>query len=499
MQIRDIFTAVDSHQDEFAHTWAGMEQCKSLARVIKARRAPAWPTPPSTDLPSRELADALVAQYMLTTESIYRILHVPTFQRDYVALFEGKGDTSFLVQVKLVFALGAITYDESFSLRTRAVRWLYEARTWMAEPKFKSRLDMSSLQTSLLLVLAQERIGAGGETMWIAMGSIVRRAMYMGMHRDPAHLPPRGVFAAEMRRRLWNTVLELALQSSLMSGGAPLLTTNDFDTASPGNYKDTQLDMEEDGYTQTSVAVALRKTFPQRLAVVKLLNDLSAAQDYEETLTLDARLRAAFKDLTRTVHKYGLSDFETQAVDLLMQRYLLALHVPYASQEESKHAYSRKIVVETALKGWRTLGPSAPCETLRRLSVGSSGFYPVAAMHAALLIAMELRLQLREDEGLGPTPLRPDLVAVVDESPSWCLKALQAGETNVKGYMLLSGLAAHVDAVRRGLDNDETALALLRAVDDVQKASLPILEAGAAALQGCEEVDVDDWGFLVSL
>ena len=92
------------------------------------------------DLPPKYVADKPVDCYLRTTETIYRILHVPTLRRDYEALWvsDTEPDTVFLVQLKLVLAIGATTYDEQFSLRASAIQWLYEAQAWFSEPEFRS-------------------------------------------------------------------------------------------------------------------------------------------------------------------------------------------------------------------------------------------------------------------------------------------------------------------------------------------------------------------------
>jgi len=60
--------------------------------------------------------------------------------------------------------------------------------------------------------------------------------MQMGFHRDPANLKPAlDLFPTELRRRLWNTILEITIQTSLDIGGAPLLSLSDFDTLPPSN------------------------------------------------------------------------------------------------------------------------------------------------------------------------------------------------------------------------------------------------------------------------
>jgi hypothetical protein len=547
-QIRDVLEAIElTLRDETSSAWSGIEKCKTLARDIKARRAPPWPTTPTPNLPPKNITDKLVECYLRTTESIYRILHIPTFQRDYDALWVSNTapDIAFLIQLKLVLAIGAVTYDEQFSLRVSALRWVYEAQVWASDP-FKLRLDIPSLQTDLLLLLAQERVGIGGHLVWISIGALLRKALYMGLHRDPDRLlHSRTTFAAEMRRRLWNTILEISLQSSLTSGGAPLISLGDFDTAPPGNFNDNQIMADHavpevaDTFTQMSIALALRTTFPHRLAVVKFLNDLASVGSYEETLRLDAELRTAYKGLRQTLRACSISKscpspspFEISAVDFLMHRYISSLHIPYfgPALTVTAYAFSRRVVIESSLKIWRAAYPSPSplaanessgettppsCDDLPRLVTCSSGFYPVVAIHAAFLIYMEIRTQLQEDEGLGPVPLRPDLVSVLEDAKKWCLQVIESGETNVKGYLLVNMVAAQIEGLKRGLGTEEVAKLLIETVEDVAKTCLPKLQEmmaatpaqnpKVAAAEGFEQASLsatadkmDDWNFMVS-
>jgi hypothetical protein len=344
---------------------------------------------------------------------------------------------TFMVQLKLVLAIGAVTYDEYFSLRVSAVRWVYEAQTWVSELKFKSRLDVQSLQIDLLLLFAQERIGIGGDSMWISVGALFRKAVCVGLHKDPTCLPQMSVLAGEMRRRLWNTILEMSLQSSLTSGGPPFISLDDFDTAPPGNFDDDKLLTDKPlqkpvgDFTQVSISIGLRKTFPHRLAVIKFSNDLASTGTYKETLRLDPDLRAAYRVLGQTLRacRPAPSQFETQILDYLMHRYIPSLHAPYfgPSLHETAYAFSRKVVVESSLKIWRATDrspiaalrdndASSDWNNLSRLTDCSSGFYPSVAIHAALLISVELRTQLQEEESLGPVPVRTDMISVLDDA-----------------------------------------------------------------------------------
>ncbi|KAJ4416663.1 hypothetical protein N0V85_002199 [Neurospora sp. IMI 360204] len=523
---------------------AGVEKCKALARTIKAQRTPPWPTIPTRDLPPREIADQLVDCYLRTFESLYRVLHIPTFKRDYEALWESVPahphpnqqpqhvSMAFLIQVKLVLAIGATVYDQDFSLRPSAIRWVYEALTFTSEPEFKSRLNIKSLQTDILLLLARETASLGGNLTWISAGSLLRTAVYMGLHRDPAHLPKRTIFAAEMHRRLWNTVLEITVSCSMNAGAPPQISLDDYDTEPPGNFHDEQLvetpaddgsnhspvvAQPESEFTQTSVAIAMRKIFPIRLAIAKFLNDLGstrrqgdAASAYHESLRLDADLRAAYRTLTRTLQVLsrnlnevcwpGSSSssllFPSRFIDLVINRDLAAIHIPFysAALHEAAYAFSRKVVVESCFKIWRAVSPlpTSPSSSdatrqdanqdICRLASHGAGFCRNAGFQVSMLLLGELRAQLREEAETSLSPvnrslLRPDLLAMVTEAKDWTMRSINAGETNVKGHMFVSMVSAQIEGMMKGLEEDEAlGRVLVKAIDEVVDTCVPLLE-----------------------
>lgn len=528
---------------EASKALAKLAKCKALARTIKSQRTPPWPCPPSTDLPTKDICDELVDCYLRTTETVYRVLHVPTFRKEYEALWlsDVEPNASFLVQLKLVLAIGATTYDEKFSLRATAIRWVYEAQTWLSEPIFKPRLGLQALQTSVLFLIAQEAADVGCESIWITAGSLIRRAVCIGLHRDPANLPRKPVFATEMRRRLWGTILEISVLSSLSSGGPPLVSLDDFDTEPPSNFDDDQLMAEdpvpkpEGSFTDMSIPIALRKTLPLRLAVTKFLNDLSSRGTYDETLRLDSEMRASYKVLCRTIQTFNSSfgpspsPFGVRAVDFIMHRYISALHAPFfnLAMRETAYAFSRKVVVESSLKIWCAVYPSSSLVTTQAQTTGNtaapdrddfarfatcgSGFYRTVGMQATLLISMELMSQLQDEESIGPVPLRQDLLSVVEDARVWCMQCIGIGETNIKGYLFASMVAAQIDGLRRGVPKDDIPGVIIGAAERAQEVCLPILEDMAAQIQttqgaeeGCQDMPLDlvpemaeDWDFMV--
>ena len=179
----------------------------------------------------------------------------------------------------LLLAIGATT-SANFSLRDSAIRWIYEAQTWPSGPVLKSRLNFESMPSSILLLIACETAGVGQGHVWISAGSLLRAAVYMDLHRDLKLLPRCTSLTAEMRQRLWNTILEIALQSSMASGGPLLISMKDFDTEPPENLDDNQLIVQDPvpkldpESMQISVAIAVRRTLSVRLEVTRCLNSL---------------------------------------------------------------------------------------------------------------------------------------------------------------------------------------------------------------------------------
>ncbi|KAL4916748.1 hypothetical protein BDW62DRAFT_211719 [Aspergillus aurantiobrunneus] len=504
---RDVFEMIEPHiRERGPQAISGIKRCKELARVIKAQRTPQWPTPPTSDLPPKDVADELVDCYLRTVETTFRILHIPTFKTEYEALCvsDASPSTAFTVQLKLVLAIGAITYDERFSLRPSAIRWVYEAHTWLSDPDFKPRLNIQSLQSRILLLIAREIINVGGDSSWISAGALLRTALYMGLHRDPCHLPSRTALAAEMRRRLWNTVIELALQASIVSGGAPLISLSDFDCEAPGNFDDEQLLTEDPvpkadhEYTQTSIARALRKTLPYRLAIAKFLNDLGSYGSYEETLRLDAELRTSYRAVCRTLRRYnslpgpGPSQFETRVLDFTVHFYLSCLHMPFFEQSlrEASYAYSRKVVIESAVKVWCAI-------------------YPSSATTPAARRDDTLKAQLQDEDSLGPSPYRQDLFSLLSDSKVRSWNMIECGETNIKGYLLASLVSAHIEALMQGVEPGDLPTWLFQTAEQVQERCIAFMEEKVS--RGYNGVNADtiempinttpfmgDWEFIMS-
>jgi hypothetical protein len=417
-----------------------------------------------------------------------------------------------VMMLKTILALGAASYDQGFSLRESAYRWVYEVYTWLCRPDFKARLNLKSMQTSTLLIIARQIIGIGKTWIWPSLGELMRTAIFTGLHRDPARLPRQTVLSMELRRRLWNTLLELDLQASLDIGAPPSMATSDFDTKPPGNFDDEQLTDEQDPeakddsqFTGVSIARLLRHTYPVRLAIVKFLNDIGSENTYKETLQLDSRLRAAHKPLSQSIQRWksgagpSPSDFQTKLVDCIMRRPLLSVHVPFfgVSLTDTAYAYTRKVILDNSLTIWRTIHtpPNAPRaaedDEFVRLTSNRTGFLNSLSIQAAHLLLAELRAQVGENDTLAAPTIRPDLLAILEEARDRCLNDIRLGEVNIKGLILTGMVVTQIKALMRGEDPEKIPKLLVEAIVEAKDLCLPILREAATAGQPMEDSSTD--------
>ncbi|KAK8042893.1 hypothetical protein PG994_013376 [Apiospora phragmitis] len=533
-----------------------LHQNKLLARNIKAQRMPELTFKFGLKIPPREVADQLIDGYLRTFETVYRILHVPSFKAEYDKYWTSPDSASqaFVIQLQLVMAAGAGVYDDAHSMRKAAIAWVYEAQCWLLTPPTKSKLTIAGLQIMLLLHFAREVAGVSGDLTWISMGSVVRSAIAMGLHRDPKRLPNMSRADAEVRRRLWNTTLELALQSSLNSGGPPMISLDEFDTGPPGDCDDCDIvggggsrneppssaPVNADRFTDTTVALALRKSFPLRLAIVRHLNDINSMGKYEDTLKLNAQLQTAYKATSLSLRRFDggggrqPSLFQKEIVNFIFHHYFQAHHLPYLRRAfwEPAYAFSRKIVVEMSLKlfsavsesssygysvGNSSGGPQRPSPPglgvqgntngnpslssssttphhhhhhhhydLYRLATNSSGFFRNATSKASMLIPVELQHQaLEENDGLfGPAPPRPDLLAAVRDTAVWAMRRIRAGETNPKGYVLGRAMTTYVEGLVAGADVRDLYGPCIEAATAAAREALGVLREMAGFMPG---------------
>ena len=171
-----------------------IHRCKLLARSLKAS-SPGRSMSRTESSPcavDQDFADRMAKLYVSHFESAFRILHVPSFWAEYEQYWRNPAEASSALQfkIKLVIAIGSSLYRDAPDVdmvHLRSSQWVHAAQSWVSAPMEKDRISLSGLQVQCLLILARQVISISGDLIWIAIGTLARTAMHMGLHRDPQH------------------------------------------------------------------------------------------------------------------------------------------------------------------------------------------------------------------------------------------------------------------------------------------------------------------------
>lgn len=461
-----------------------LRECKILGRRIKAHRTPTLNSATlTTTLVSHAVSDHLVSIYLSTFELAHRVLHIPSFQLDYARFKDDPSSVgqSFKMQLQLCLAIGASMRDNRFEMRKTAIQWVYEARLWLVMPSEKDRISVTGVQVMCLLQLARQAVGVAPGVAWPDAGSLLRSAMFAGLHRDPRRLPAMTVLRAEVRRRLWATILEMTVQTCVDAGAPPLLSLDDYDTEPPLNVDDDELTDDPEPserpaqthsrHTQTSLQLLLLSHFPVRLTVAKFTNEFRSSNSYEEALRLHELMASACQTVSRSLAGLVASTADSSApitvfhqrfIELMTRRYILALHYPFLPKlEDPAYYFSRKVISDIArrlapLHRLPDVTPTPPgAVEFVNMSICSTGFARTV-LQGYILIGPEL-IAMKKDEmaSYGEAgESGADLRKLLCEGIEWAEARTRAGEVNVKGQMFVEGILAQADGICMGMEGD---------------------------------------------
>jgi hypothetical protein len=373
--------------------------------------------------------------------------------------------------------------------RLEATKWIFAAQSWLSAPFEKARLHTSALQLQCLLMLARQGHSIAGDLVWTSVGTLLRIALQMGYHRDPKVLPNMSIMQAEIRRRLWATILEINIQSALDSGMPLMLTLDDFDTQPPANIDDVDISDNTIGavsskpsstITQCSLQIALLKSFPIRLEVVRLSNSLRNEPSYEDVLRIGMELAKACKEnetFVSTANKSlpaetRVSQHHINLLDLSIRRFILLVHRPFAAKglKDPHYYFSRKVCLDTALKMLRypcskypksdQMVNSGLLDDYAQLRLVGGGFFKSLMVHVAMVIFSELYTQLDEDSTVAEhdKATRQSLKQSLRDIIDLAAERISAGENNVKGHLFMSVVLAQLEAIEAGVDAERAVL-----------------------------------------
>ncbi|ODM14913.1 hypothetical protein SI65_09665 [Aspergillus cristatus] len=403
-------------------------------------------------LPPRQEVDELVAVYLDCFERTHRILHVPSFRREY-ARYWGSPQTAargFVAQLLAMMASGLVLYNSSttevlgerLAIRETALEWVEAAESFLQ--RHTKRPDLRVFQIYCLSTVARRVNGLSANQAWIATSNLVKLAMSAGYHREPNSNAKVSPFHIEMRRRIWATIVELDLQASVDRGMPPSVREGDFNTIAPLNISDYAIDEPHSDlptaepsevFTDSAFQAVLSKSLLLRLRICAWANSTNIELNYEDALNMDEELLRCLNSIPMWSLSVADGAGNQQmslvqvAVGLTLRQYLIMLHTPFASlaQQMPKYVHSRRVRFEAAM--------TILCQFQDIMERRANNLTPCLmlnyAFQAALVLCHELYLN---DAGYGSSLILRAVPNFSESLISLAETTLSALETHV--YML---------------------------------------------------------------
>jgi hypothetical protein len=446
-----------------------LRKCKGIARSIKVwRPSRSLPNPKLCLVPpSRVMADAMANNYLQAFESTHRILHIPSFWIDYNKFWSNPetASTELRLKIFLVIGIGSSIYTEETDIEFRQTvhRWVYAAQSWLSGPLEKDRLSISALQIDCLTVLARQIFSIGADLVWTSMGTLVHKAMQINLHRDPKHLSGISMLQAEIRRRLWATIVEMTAQAALDSAMPAVFPESD--TEAPSNINDDEIDEfttvprthSKSTYTGTSLQLLLLDSLPVRLRILHILTSLSSKISYLDVIALSSELTDAsssYYNFMKDNASSRITPFHRNLLDYLVRRFMIPLHCLFTVKARTNPLLSSslKASLDTAMA---IISPE-PDEGFSRLMSTGGGLFREGLWCAMTVISIELlaQVELQRIDGTLHRNYRHIrlLEQIVQDLVSFSAERIRQGETNIKCHMFMSMIIAQVEAKQSGAD-----------------------------------------------
>ncbi|KAI0878229.1 hypothetical protein GGS24DRAFT_14096 [Hypoxylon argillaceum] len=459
-------------------------------------------------IPAKSICDQAIDGYLRTFERMFRILHVPSFMREYENYWTQAEPTQpeFLMKLTMVLTIGAIfSTDRSVAneIKRTARNWVYAVQWWLTGPTERDAMSIDGIQVFCLLLLARQTSALGG-TASIITEALSKLSFTLGLHIDPRFHPSVTPFESELRRRLWFTVLELTTITSLNSTLPLLLHAGDYQVPLPsniedlklGNNKDSEVPQEHSKHERLdcSLQIMLAKSLRLRMQIVQEMNDASREATYEKAIALSNNLQTHCREMsaffppseTQQQSLPPTAGFHHKFLDTYFRRLILFLHRPFAHHARKDHRYflSRKICLESSLiMASHTEAMDLQAGALDDFSyccISGSGMFKGAMGQDIILgVSLEIVTQL-EEEGLddprNSRAPRTDPLALLARSHrepfmrylkhvqgQW-RQIIRLGRPSLKQYLFLSCILAHIDAMESGRDAKADILDTIRRV-----------------------------------
>lgn len=438
-----------------------MWRCKQDARLLKLTlpgrdgKSPLEAVP----LPPRNVTDALCNLYFRLFESTHRILHGPSFWEMYNRFWVSPSTAPAHMRLLVLLAASLAARlsgrdDLGFDFQQHGHAAVHEAEMWLASSSHKDRTAMIGLQVNCLAILARELYPSGSDLGWISIGTLLHQAMLAGLHRDPDHLPYMSGLQAEIRRRLWASIIEFVIQASLNSALPPRLSSGDFDTKPPSNVNDVDLNERSNVvlarpshvFTDTATQLLLYKTAQTRLEILHDVYSFGSELNFEEAMRRSAQIIEA----SRTARMFLTNQPSTSKFGLnhtlyLFSPILIILQCPFMMETQRQVRFKQSIqpCIDAAQA---LLDPQNDPHFTRMLETGGGTFREGVRL-AICVFGIALIDSVREDGNMQRHFLFQaveDLIRLIRQ------RFERGGETNARNYLYPCMILGQAQVIESG-------------------------------------------------
>lgn len=275
-------------------------------------------------------ANDLISGYFETYHPSMPVLEPETFQRNMenFRVAPEKVDASWLALYLTVLGLGAHAAGRA---EDACAEFFFASEACLAKTPYMFRPTTTNISTLCLMVLAKQVAYStcwALDTCWNVMGVVVRLSMMMVLHQEwmPELDEPAIVMERDRRRRLWNMVVYLDIQMSLITGQQSLL---------PQDTLLTTIEMNDPIVLEDCWDSLLPQTFPIICHFLARINSYTDQVTYDEVVEYDLEIR----QFVRRFSELPGNNILHLTLDIFFRRALLVLHRRYAMDPEAPFLY----------------------------------------------------------------------------------------------------------------------------------------------------------------
>ncbi|KAF3761061.1 hypothetical protein M406DRAFT_93912 [Cryphonectria parasitica EP155] len=508
----DVEPDLGQHRVDMTKTW---KELRSLRYSLKAKQQAEAPIDPS-DLslfPPRNVCDTLTTHYLQKFDRMYRILIIPKLREQTNQFWRDSQSVpkSFAMKYVLILATGMpfASFAGCMDQSTRQARqWIHTAQLWLATNE-KSTINLQGLQIFCLLVIARQVNGLG-PSPYFSAAALLSLAVRMGLHRDKDFFPNLSRAQAEFMARLWSTVVELALVSSLEDGTVPLVQLTQCDVKRPLDMDDSEMTDEPvhgqsyslgDRVTDTTIQLVLLQSQQLRIRVLEVVNRTGPRASYNTIVDLTNQVRKACAEVSAFFASHSKvlgpdADFNQKYLDMYLRKHILLLHRPFMleARQDPRFYLSRKICLETSMIMASYTDelnlPSPNMSDFSSLMVHGSGHLRGGlSLDVIITLAFEVNAQLQEEEStLGPLSgdpaqqlaqqARQPITRRLEHIRTQLYEIIAKGNPTLKRFGITSALLAQIKALEAG---ENVKNAFFDAIKDVLQKCTETLQAYMAS------------------